>query len=144
MLPLLTAALVSGCTHTTVKAIKSTRAAPTSSSVTAAPLSGTPAPHIKVLNGSGYQCASNYTAQKLATLGYVIDGVGNSDPINATVIRFPEALAHEANALREIVPGSQLQPGGSTSEVTLVIGQNAATVKGVDLATIPASCGLTH
>jgi hypothetical protein len=153
ILPLTAVLLMTSCTHATVKSAQKisqpTVATPTKSNASSPTTSRTTTAkstvvHLQVLNGSGYQCASKYTAQKLVTLGYVVDGTGNSDPISATVIMSPATFVHQASALQRLVPGSKLELSSAAKEIMLVIGQNAATVTGVDLATIPASCGLSH
>ena len=107
-------------------------------------------PPIAVINETGYQCAAKYTAKALERRGFVVNRIGNGDATDdprgfatRTVIRYPASLRSQAVALAKDIPGAGLEVRTDAGQVILVLGTNDVTVPGVNILSIPGTCGLT-
>jgi LCP family protein required for cell wall assembly len=77
-----------------------------------------------VLNGSGVEGLAGQTADELESRGFVVRDVGNADPTNTTVVRYPEGQEAQARTVAAQVPGGgvDVEQDDGVNVVTLVLG----------------------
>jgi LCP family protein required for cell wall assembly len=77
-----------------------------------------------VLNGSGVEGLAGQTADELESRGFVVRDVGNADPTNTTVVRYPAGQEAQARTVAAQVPGGgvDVEQDDSVNVVTLVLG----------------------
>jgi hypothetical protein len=82
---------------------------------------------VTVLNGAGITGAAGETADALAAAGWTVAGVGNTDPRDATTIRYPPDLAAAAELLAQDLPTTvAMDEDPTTDGITLLLGTDAA------------------
>jgi hypothetical protein len=86
---------------------------------------------LTVLNGAGISGLAGRTAEALEARGFTVADIGNTDPVDATVVRYPPGERAEAElAAREIGrhvgPDVDIQEDAAAERVTVVLGADAA------------------
>ncbi len=86
---------------------------------------------LDVLNaGSGINGFAAQNAQTLRAQGFQVSQVGDSpSPSASTVIEYANGMQSQAKTLAAYVPGASLQEVSSIAHVTLLLGNDALTVK---------------
>jgi hypothetical protein len=80
---------------------------------------------LDVLNGAGVAGLAGETADQLRARGFVVRDVGNAEPTDRTVVRYPEDQEAEARTVAAHVPvGVDVEQDDSVDIVTLVLGSS--------------------
>ena len=77
---------------------------------------------VTVLNGAGVEGIAGNVADELSARGFDIAAVGNTDPVQQTVIRHPAGQADAAELLASEVPTDVAIEQADVSTVTVVLG----------------------
>ena len=82
---------------------------------------------VQVLNGAGVGGLAGATRDALSALGYQVTGIGDAEPVQATVIRVPDGQQEQASRLASDLPvDPAIEVSGDVSVVTLVLGPDLA------------------
>ena len=87
---------------------------------------------VTVLNGAGVSGLAAQGQQFLSERGFSVAGIGNAEPVDATVVLHPAGQADAAALVAAQVPGATAQESSDVDGVTLVLGP------GADLSAPPA------
>jgi hypothetical protein len=89
---------------------------------------------VTVLNGAGVDGLAGQARDLLISRGYPVAGVGNSEPVDATVVRYPPGQEAEAQRVANEIPGTGIEESSDVDGITLVLGPGAQ----LDAAAAPA------
>jgi len=80
---------------------------------------------VAILNGAGIDGLAARGQQVLSSRGFPVTGVGNAEPVDRTVVRYPRGLEAAAQLVARQVPGARTEESRGVREVTLVLGPDA-------------------
>lgn len=80
---------------------------------------------LQVLNGTDIDGLAAQARDFLTARGFAVSEIGNSDPVETTVIRHPEGLAAAAQLVAGQIPGSQVDRTDEVDQIVLVLGPDA-------------------
>jgi LCP family protein required for cell wall assembly len=80
---------------------------------------------VTVLNGAGVSGLASAVADQLEARGYPIAGIGNADPVDETVVRYPSGQRAAAEMVAAEAPGGARVEEAGVDTVTVVLGADA-------------------
>ncbi|MFA9446792.1 LCP family protein [Egicoccus sp. AB-alg6-2] len=82
---------------------------------------------VRVLNGAGIAGLAGQVGELLTSRGYEVAEIGNADPTERTVVRYPPGAAVGAGMVAAEVPGgAATEESPDVSRITLILGRDAA------------------
>lgn len=112
---------------------------------------------IQVLNGTDVEGLAAQGSDFLTARGFSVAEIGNSDPVEATVVRHPAGLQAAAQLVADQIPGATIDQSDSVEQIVLVVGPDAdfsqpppppveqdpavAAEVPIGAAPVPAGCG---
>ncbi|MEE8602149.1 LCP family protein [Euzebya tangerina] len=80
---------------------------------------------IRVLNGAGVDGLAAQARQFMMDRGFEITGIGNADPVPATVVQYGPGRAAAAQLVADQIPGATIAETEGISDIVLIVGPGA-------------------
>lgn len=80
---------------------------------------------VRVLNGAGVEGLAAQAREYLVARGFAIAGIGNSDPVQSTVVQHGPGLQAAAQLVADQIPGATLVEVAESDDLAVVVGPGA-------------------